>query len=135
MKSRIEYKGGMHFSGKTPSGHEIHWDSGPKDIVTKGATPMESLLQAGAVCSAMDVVAILKKRRKEPVFFELEVEGDRVDEYPKIFKYIRIVYRIGGDGISHDEVEKAVKLSQEKYCSIINMIRPKVQVEYRIEMV
>lgn len=111
------------------------WDSGPRGAVTKGPTPMEAFLQAGAVCGAMDVVYILRKRRKEITFFEVTVEAERAADYPKIFEDFRITYRIGGDGITRAEVEKAMKLSQDKYCSVINMLIPEVKVSYKLELV
>lgn len=134
MKGKATYQGGMHFIGETESGHNISWDSGPKDAVTKGPTPMETVLQAIAVCSAMDVVYILKKRRKDIASFEVEAQAERKEDHPRIFENLVVTYRLGGDGITHDEVEKAVKLSHDKYCTVINMMKPSVKVEYRIEL-
>ncbi len=125
----------MHFTGMTPSGHELHWDSGPKDAVTEGATPMESILQAVGICCAMDVVAILKKRRKEPTVYDVEVEGVRSEDHPRVFTDISIVHRVGGDGIIREEVEKAIRLSLDKYCSVLKMITPKVKVDCSIEII
>lgn len=135
MKTNIRYIGGMHFVGETESGHPIHWDSAPKGEVTQGPAPMETLLQATAACSAMDVVHILKKRRKEITIFEVVAEAERREDYPKIFKDLKLIYRIGSDGITLEEAEKAVKLSFDKYCSIINMIRPNVDVSFLVELV
>lgn len=134
MKGKIVYQGGMHFIGETESGHNISWDSGSKDAVTKGPAPMETVLQAAAVCSAMDVVSILKKRRKDVATFELEAQAGRKNDHPRIFEDLVVTYRLGGNGITRAEVEKAVKLSHEKYCTVINMLKPNVTVEYRIEM-
>ena len=120
--------------GQTESGHEIHWDSGPKDALTKGPTPMEAVLQAAAVCGGMDVVSILQKRRKEISRFELETEANRRADYPKTFEKLKIIYRLGGDGITLDEIQKAAKLSWEKYCSVVNMMIPNVEVEYLVEL-
>lgn len=134
MKSQIKYQGGLHFIGQTESGHEIQWDSAPVGVATNGSTPMEAVLQAAAVCSAMDVVSILKKRRKEISTFELEVEADRKSDHPKIFENLTITYRIAGNGITLEEVEKAVSLSHDKYCTVANMLKPKVNVGYRVEL-
>jgi len=135
MKTKIEYRDGMHFEGLTPSGHSIQWDSGPADTETQGPTPMEAFLQATAACGAMDVVSILKKRRKEISSFELEIEGVRSESYPKVFTHMTITYRIGGENITLEEVGKAMKLSQDKYCSITNMLKPTVNVNYSVELV
>jgi len=135
MKAVIRLKEGNYFTGETPSGHLMHWDSGPEGAVTKGPTPMEGLLQAGAVCSAMDVASILRKRRKEISYFELDVEAVRAENYPKVFTTYKITYRISGDDITHEEVEKAVKLSQEKYCSVLNMLKSDLKVESEVILV
>lgn len=124
----------MHFIGKTTTGHEIHMDSGPEGAPTQGPIPIEVVLHATAACSAMDVVAILRKRRKEIKSFQLEAEAERSPDHPRVFKNIFITYRVNGDGITRDEVEKAVKLSQEKYCSITHMLKPKVHIEYKVEV-
>jgi putative redox protein len=134
MKVNIEYKGGMQFSGITPSGHQMVWDTGPREAVTEGPTPMEGLLLAGAVCSAMDVVAILRKRRKEIEHLELQVEAEREETHPKVFKTYNIIYLIRGNGIVQTEVEKAIKLSQDRYCSILNMLKSDVKVKFKVEM-
>lgn len=134
MKTTLKFHGGLHFSGETVSGHHLQWDSGPEGAVTKGPTPMEAMLQAGAVCSAMDLVSILKKRRKEIANFEIDVEASRAADHPKIFKDYHITFRVGGDGIAQEEVEKAVKLSQERYCSVINMFKPDVRVFCKVEV-
>ncbi|TKJ37947.1 osmotically inducible protein OsmC [candidate division LCP-89 bacterium B3_LCP] len=135
MKAKIQFQDGMHFSGLTESGHDMHWDSGPRDSITSGPAPMEAVLQAVAACSAMDVISIIRKRRKQVDSFEIEVEAEKKTEHPKIFEYVTVTYRMSGDGITTQELEKAVKLSQERYCSVINMIKPNVNVSYRVEIV
>ena len=134
MKAKVKYQSGMHFIGRTASGHDVHWDSGPRDAQTHGPTPMEVVLQAAAVCSAMDVVSILRKRRKVVSAFEIEAEAERKQDHPRIFEDLMVTYRVGGDGITQGEVEKAVKLSHQKYCTVINMLKPKVDVSYRVEI-
>jgi len=134
MKSTIVHQGGTHFAGKTESGHELHFDSKPHGEPTAGPTPMETVLQAAAVCSAMDVVAILNKRRKTIARFELEVEGERSEDHPRIFRTLNVVYRLWGPDITQEEAQKAADLSQAKYCSVINMLKPTVQVSYEVEV-
>jgi len=134
MKATIIYQGGMHFLGRTDSGHNLHLDSAHSGEKTAGPTPIEMVLQAAAACSAMDVVAILQKRRKEIASFDLEVEGDRRDEHPRTFRSLKVHYRVVGPGITFDEVERAVKLSHDRYCSVINMLKPAVEVSYSVEV-
>jgi len=134
MKATILYRGGMHFEGETGSGHKLHFDSKPHGEPGEGPTPMETVLQAAAACSAMDVASILTKRRKTIDRFELEVEGERSEEHPKIFKTLHIIYRLWGPNIASEEAQKAVELSQNKYCSVLNMLKPTVKVTFGVEV-
>jgi putative redox protein len=134
MKAKVLYRGGMHFEGETGSGHKIHFDSRPQGELTAGPSPMEAVLQAGAVCCAMDVVAILNKRRKTIERFEIEVEGERGSEHPKVFKTIDVKFRFWGPHLTQEEVEKAAHLSDEKYCSVLNMLKPTVKVTCGVEV-
>jgi len=134
MKSTIVHQGGMHFAGKTESGHELHFDSKPHGEPTAGPTPMETVLQAAAACSAMDVASILQKRRKTISRFEIEVAGERSENHPKIFRTLTVIYRLWGPDLTPEEAQKAADLSQEKYCSVINMLKPVVQVSYVVEV-
>jgi len=134
MQAKVIYKGGMHFEGETGSGHQIHFDSRPKGEATAGPSPMEAVLQAGAVCCAMDVVAILNKRRKTIERFEIEVNGERSETHPKVFKNIDVMFRFWGKDLTQDEVEKASHLSEDKYCSVLNMLKPTVKITCSVEV-
>ena len=79
-------------------------------------TPMELLLIAAATCSAIDVVSILRKMRKNLRSLKVEIDGKRRNEYPKIYEEVRVKYIVEGD-VDRASVEKAVKLSLDKYCS------------------
>jgi putative redox protein len=124
----------MHFEGETGTGHKIHFDSRPQGEATSGPTPMEAVLQAGAVCCAMDTVAILNKRRKTIERFEIEVNGERSAEHPRVFKTITVMFRFWGPNLTQNEVETAAHLSDEKYCSVLNMLKPTVQVTCAVEV-
>ncbi len=134
MKTQVVYRGGMHFVGKSESGHDVHMDSGHFGTQTVAPTPIETVLQAAAVCSAMDVVTILNKRHKEIKRFDIEVEGKRREDSPRIFETMHIIYRVAGLGITLEEVQKAVQLSHDKYCSVINMLKPTVRVSFAVEL-
>lgn len=134
ITTRIIYQGGMHFVGQSETHHTVHMDSTPLDLPSGGPTPVEMVLQAAAICSAMDVVTILNKRHKTITSFELEAQGARRDSFPRIFTAIHIVYKVNGPNITQEEVEKAVRLSHETYCSVINMLKPTVEVSYAVEV-
>jgi putative redox protein len=90
------------------------------------------MLTALAGCTAMDVISILRKMKVEPDSFSVETEADLTDDHPKIFKAIRIVYRLRGKGIDKDKVKKAVELSQEKYCGVSAMLKMVAPIDYEI---
>jgi putative redox protein len=98
----------------------------------KGPKPKGLMLTALAGCTAMDVISILRKMKIEPESFSVETEADLTDDHPKVFKAIRIVYRLRGKGIERSKVEKAVELSQEKYCGVSAMLKMAAPIEYEI---
>jgi putative redox protein len=97
---------------------------------------MQIFLQAMAVCSGMDIAAILHKRRRIIQSFRIEVEGTRREEHPRIFTHIKLIYIVSGVGINEEEIQRAMDFSVNKYCSIMGMVdkrKMKIEVEYRIE--
>lgn len=96
-----------------------------------GPTPMETVLSALAGCTGMDVVSILKKMRTPVDSFKLEVSAERADEHPKVFTEINLIYRL--DGIEEPEkAMKAIRLSQEKYCSVGAMLKEVTNYQYKV---
>ena len=88
-----------------------------------GSSPMELMLISIAACTAMDVISILKKRRAKLSDLELEVDGNRRDEHPRIYTDIHIKYLLTGKDLKKKDVERAITLSGEKYCSAIGMVK------------
>ena len=132
MKSRVVLKDQMHFMGEL-MGFDIPIDAnesvGGRNL---GPTPKGLTLTSLAGCTAMDVISILRKMRIEPEQFSVEVESDLTDEHPKVFKKILIIYRLKGEGIDRAKVEKAVNLSQDRYCGVSAMLKKAVPIEYEI---
>jgi putative redox protein len=87
------------------------------------AAPMEIMLQSLGACSMMDVIAILGKMRKEVVTLDARIDAERAEEHPRVFTSIRVVYTLCSPDCSKEELDKAVGLSMEKYCSISAMMR------------
>ena len=84
-----------------------------------GISPMELLLMGLAGCTAMDVIDILKKKRQVPLAFKIKVLGNqRLDVYPKVYTEFMIEYVLWGDNLVARDVEQAIQLSEEKYCSV-----------------
>ena len=123
MKARIKLTEGMTFVGESGSGHAVVIDANP-DIGGRdlGARPMELVLMGTGACSAVDVVLILRRSRQEITDCVVEMEGDRANEDPKVFTRIHFHFIVTGKGLSASHVERAIKLSKEKYCSATAML-------------
>lgn len=123
MKARLKWIEGAQFVGEADSGHPLVID-GPADGGGRnmGFRPMELVLLGTAGCTAYDVVQILKKGRQPVRDCAVEVEAERAEEVPRVFTRIHIRFLVSGDGLSENAVERAVRLSAEKYCSASIML-------------
>lgn len=110
---------GMQFKETATSGHSLSMDA--DDTAgghNNGFRPMELLLVGFGGCSGMDVISILRKKRQNVSGLEIKVQGDKTDDYPKIYKEVRIEYVVRGKKIDKNAVERAIMLSLDKYCSV-----------------
>ncbi len=119
------------FIGTASSGHAMVVDAGPEKTATG---PMELVLVGLCSCTAVDVVSILRKKREPFTGVEVHAEAERADEAPKVYTSIKLVYRVTGN-VSRKAVEDAVKLSEEKYCSVAAMLKSTAKITYEIEVV
>jgi putative redox protein len=119
---------GLLFEATTPHG-TIALASG-LDEPGNGVTPMETLATAVGACTAMDVASILVKMRQPLEGFSVEVRGERAEEHPKRFLSLEVVYRLKGD-LDQRKVERAIGLSEERYCSVAATLRPAVPITSR----
>lgn len=126
--------GKMAFHARTPSGHDIHMDareaSGGAD---SAPTPMETLLAALMGCTSMDVVSILAKMKVYDYTYSISAKYEYTKEHPKVFTKIQLVYSFSGKELPKDKIEKAVNLSQERYCSVSAMLKKAVEITLKIE--
>jgi putative redox protein len=97
-----------------------------------GPRPMELVLAGTAACTAFDVVWILKKGRQPIAECTVEAEAERAPEEPQVFTRIHFIYRVSGKGLKRAPVERAVKLSKEKYCSATAMLAKTADVSFDI---
>jgi putative redox protein len=127
---------GISLAGKTDSNHWIAMD-GPPEFggSDAGIRPKELLLLALGGCTASDVITILKKKRVAIDDVEIRVTAEQRDEHPQVFTKIHLEYVIRGEGIQSQDVERAIELSESKYCSVNAMLRAAVPItrSYRIE--
>lgn len=136
MKARIKWAGEASFSGETESGHAIVMD-GPPDMGGRniGPRPMELLLLGTGGCTSFDVVHILKKSRQQVTDCIAEIDAERATTDPKIFTKIHIHFIVSGKGLKTEQVERAVKLSAEKYCSASIMLGKSAEITHDFEIV
>lgn len=123
MKARITLVEGMTFVAESGTGHAVVVDGAP-DIGGRdlGPRPMELVLMGTGACSAIDVVHILRKARQAVTGCAVELEADRAPSDPKVFTRIHFRFVVSGRDLSPAQVERAVKLSKEKYCSATAML-------------
>ncbi len=124
MHAIVTWIENMHFRGTADSGHIVGLDVPAEEGETsKGFPPMQLIAMGVAGCTSMDVYSILKKRRMDIRDFNVQVEIDRRDEIPRVFTHLHFIYTVTGKNIQRKDVEFAVKLSEEKYCQGITMMR------------
>ena len=119
---------GLLLEGVTAHGH-VDLASG-LDSPGQGATPMELFAVALAGCTSMDVVSILQKMRQPLEGLRVEVSGERADEHPKRFVSLEVVYHLQG-ALDEKKVQRAIELSETKYCSVAATLRPAVGISSR----
>ncbi|MDO8941318.1 MAG: OsmC family protein [Methylicorpusculum sp.] len=136
MEAKVKWVDGVMFVGETGSGHAIVID-GPVDHGGRnmGARPMELLLLGVGGCSSFDVVQILQKGRNDIVDCVCEVSAERVDAIPSVFSKIHLHFVISGKDLKESAVERAVKLSAEKYCSASIMLGKVVDITHDFEVI
>lgn len=135
MKARIKWVEGVSFVGESETGHAVVLDGAPENGGRNiGMRPMEMLLIGMGACTSFDVVTILKKARQPIVDCVAEIQAERADEIPKVFTKIHVHFVVTGDGLNEAQVERAVKLSAEKYCSASIMLSKSVAITHGFEV-
>jgi len=136
MESKVVWKGGMAFTGSSDSGYLIPLDAkkaaGGQEM---GFQPMQ-LFAIGLVgCTAMDVISILKKKRQEVTDFEVSAQIARADEHPRVFTKILIEYKVTGVDLDRAAVERAVELSETRYCPGQAMLEKVADISHKITLI
>ena len=133
MKATVKWVDGVSFVAETGSGHAVVVDGSPEAGGRNiGPRPMELVLAGTAACTAFDVVWILKKARQPVSDCVVDAEAERAPEEPKVFTRIHLRYLVRGNGLSQAQVERAVKLSKEKYCSATLMLAKTAEITFEI---
>ncbi|GAB4417045.1 MAG: OsmC family protein [Thermodesulfovibrionales bacterium] len=134
-QAKVKYVDGLQFVGEASSGHAIVMDGDPDSGGNNtGLRPMELLLIGLGGCSGMDVASILKKKKQDLRGLEINVKGEKAENYPKRFTSIDIEFVVTGRSLSEEAVKRAIDLSMEKYCSVKATLEgsAKIKFSYRI---
>ena len=127
----IKWIGEEKFAATSPSGHAIVIDSDRAS--NKAAGPMELLLMALGACTATDVVSILKKKRQKLEALEVICSGERAPEPPAVWTKLEVLYRLRGT-LDEAAVQRAIELSEQKYCSVSAMLQKTATLTWRHEI-
>lgn len=136
MKARVKWVENVCFMAESESGHAVVMDGAP-DIGGKnlGPRPMEMLLMGTGGCTSVDVIMILQKSRQDVVDCEVEIDADRAADHPKVFTRIHMHFTVKGRGLKPEMVERAIKLSAEKYCSASIILGKTAEMTHDFEIV
>ncbi len=133
VEVHLTWKEGFQFEARTPSGHLFLLDSAQG--MGSGPTPMELVLVALGGCTGMDVISILQKQRQPVTGLEVVVQAERADEHPRVYTGYEVTYIIHGKGVDPRAAERAVRLSEEKYCSVGAMLGKAAPIRLSIRLV
>lgn len=136
MKIRIKWNDGVSFLGETEGGHTVLMDGalevGGRNL---GLRPMELVLMGTGGCTASDVVMILKKSRQDISDCIVEIEAERATKDPKVFTRIHYHFILTGNNLKPQQVDRAINLSAEKYCSASIMLGKTAEITHDFEIV
>jgi putative redox protein len=123
MQSTVKWLDGVAFEATASSGHQVVMDGSPEyGGQNRGSRPMELILMGLGGCASFDVVTILKKARQDVTDVQCQLKAERADSIPAVFTKIHLHFVVTGRGVKEKQVEKALHLSSETYCSASRML-------------
>ncbi len=135
MDCTVRWHEGMSFIAETGSGHMVPMDGAPaaggRNLAPR---PMELLLAGAGGCTSFDIVLILKRGRHDIRGCEVKLEAERAEEDPKVFTRINMHFVVSGKGLKPEAVERAVRMSAEKYCSASIMLGKTAEITHTYEV-
>ena len=136
MNAKAVWKGDMAFTGINDEGFLLPMDAkanvGGKDL---GFQPLQLLAIGLAGCTGMDVISILQKKRQDVTGFQVNAEVESATEHPKVFTNIILTYTVKGRNLDLQAVERAVELSETKYCGAQAMLNRTAEITHKIVLV
>ncbi|MEK6699180.1 MAG: OsmC family protein [Nitrospirota bacterium] len=132
-KATLTWDKDLIFVGRTNRGYEVEYDAQQQ----WGCSPTETLLLSVAGCMGIDMVSFLKKMKVEIKSYKMDIVGERNPTPPQYYTAIEMIIAVAGSGLTAKKVERAISLSQDKYCSVYHSLRKdmKVKVDYTFENV
>jgi len=131
----VDWLGDVKFVGRNEKGLKVNFEIALEGVESTELSPMETLLASLGACSSYYIITILKKQRQDIKGLSVELTGLRRDEPPRIYTEIHMKYIIRGSGLNKNFVGNAVKISNEKYCSVGGMLRSAAKIVYSYEIV
>lgn len=125
----IDWLGDQRYVARNEGGQQLLLDNSENKV---GVSPMDALLAALGSCTAYDVVGIMNKRKTPLATYRLEINGERADETPACYTRITVCHIAGGEGVTLEQLEKAVHLSHEKYCSVAASLNAEIVLEVKL---
>jgi putative redox protein len=133
--ANVVLQDGMRFIGAADSGYSVAIDDSADSGGGSATTPVELVLIALASCAGMDVISILRKQRQPVHGLEVRAHGQRRDELPKIYTTIELRFIVRGAGVAPSAIERAIELTQSRYCSVWGMLAPQATITPSFEIV
>ncbi len=136
MRARVKWVENVCFVGESDSGHALVLDGAPEAGGRNlGMRPMELLLIGMGGCTAFDVVTILRKARQQVTDCVAEISAERADSVPRVFTRIHVHFVVAGHDLNPAQVDRAIRLSAEKYCSASLMLGKTAEITHDFEIV
>ncbi|MEO9852085.1 MAG: OsmC family protein [Reichenbachiella sp.] len=134
MTSTLIYKADNEFEATNQVGNAVAIDMYPQ-ADKKDQSPMDLLLSAVAACAAVDIVSMIKKKRRTFVDLKAETTGERAESHPKKFTKIHIKYIITSPDLTDKEAEKVIDLAVNNYCSVASSLDPDIELTHSVEII
>ncbi|WP_028282625.1 OsmC family protein [Olleya marilimosa] len=131
-KITTNWKGNMLFDSDNPSGHHVLMDTDVEGKAREGLSPKALMLSSLAGCTGLDVVSILDKMKIDNYDLKMEVEGLLTDEHPKYYHTVILDYHFTGKDLNQEKINRAVQLSIDKYCGVMEMFRRFAEVKTNV---
>lgn len=129
METKIKWLGDLSLAGLSGTGHWVPMDAkATYGGNGGGASPMELILLGLGGCTSMDILSILKKKRVDLHDYAVEISAENADEHPKVYTKINIHFKFHGNGIRENDVQRAIELSETKYCSVSAMLKKTAEI-------